>query len=54
VIEVIDTVSAHVNLLKSIFDFPAIRRLINRPDFSFVYDSMSGVQVWKCPSIGFG
>jgi len=44
VIEVIDTVSAHVNLLKSIFDFPAIRRLINRPDFSFVYDSMNGVQ----------
>lgn len=34
----------HVKLLKSVFDFPAIQALLARPDFSFVYDSMHGVQ----------
>eukprot|EP00300_Choanocystis_sp_HF-7_P026238 c2906_g1_i2.p1 GENE.c2906_g1_i2~~c2906_g1_i2.p1 ORF type:complete len:464 (+),score=100.26 c2906_g1_i2:30-1421(+) len=44
VVEVIDTVEAHVSLLKAVFDFPKIRTLLERPDFSFVYDSMNGVQ----------
>jgi len=43
-VEVIDCTEDHVNLLKSIFDFTAIRTLLNRPDFSMVYDCMSGVQ----------
>lgn len=36
-------------LLKTVFDFAAIKALLARPDFSFVYDSMHGVQV--CLSI---
>jgi phosphoglucomutase len=44
IVEVISSTDAHVNLLKSIFDFDALRSLIARPDFSFVYDSMHGVQ----------
>lgn len=43
-IEIFDAAEDHVKLLKEIFDFPAIRQLISRPDFSFRYDSMSGVQ----------
>ncbi len=42
--EVIDSVAAHVGLLKTVFDFDTIKRLLGRSDFSFVYDSMSGVQ----------
>lgn len=44
VIEVIDSSEHHVNLLKTIFDFDAIKSLIHRPDFSFKYDCMHGVQ----------
>lgn len=39
-VEVIDPVSQYVNMLSQIFDFDAIRSLISRPDFSFVYDAM--------------
>ena len=42
-IEVVSTTDAHVALLKSIFDFPAIQALLNRDDFTMVYDSMHGV-----------
>jgi phosphoglucomutase len=42
-VEVIDSTESHINLLKSIFDFKAIKDLLDRPDFSFVYDSMNGV-----------
>jgi phosphoglucomutase len=42
-IEVISSTEAHVNLLKSIFDFSAIKTLLDRPDFSMVYDCMHGV-----------
>eukprot|EP00301_Raphidiophrys_heterophryoidea_P016248 c25805_g1_i1.p1 GENE.c25805_g1_i1~~c25805_g1_i1.p1 ORF type:complete len:590 (-),score=140.22 c25805_g1_i1:46-1815(-) len=44
VVEVIDSVTGHVDLLKSVFDFSAIKRLLQRKDFTFVFDSMSGVQ----------
>lgn len=37
-------VEEHVKLLKTVFDFPAIQALLARKDFSFVYDSMHGVQ----------
>ena len=45
VVEVIDSAAHHVNLLKTIFDFDFIKSaLIARPDFSFKYDCMHGVQ----------
>jgi phosphoglucomutase len=43
-VEVIDAVEAHVDLLKSVFDFAAIKQLLDRQDFSMVYDCMHGVQ----------
>lgn len=42
-VEVIDTTSESVKLLKTIFDFSAIKNLLDRPDFTMVYDSMHGV-----------
>jgi len=42
-VEVIPATENHVNLLKSIFDFPAIKALMDRKDFSMLYDSMHGV-----------
>lgn len=42
-IEVISSTETHVALLKSIFDFGEIKSLLDRPDFSMVYDSMYGV-----------
>jgi phosphoglucomutase len=42
-IEVIDSTETHVNLLRTIFDFAAIKALLDRPDFSMVYDCMHGV-----------
>mmetsp|Transcript_429 Transcript_429/g.939 ORF Transcript_429/g.939 Transcript_429/m.939 type:complete len:726 (-) Transcript_429:206-2383(-) len=42
-VEVIDAVEDHVELLKNVFDFSAIKALLDRPDFSMVYDSMHGV-----------
>jgi len=44
VVEVISSTEDHVNLLKTVLDFPAIGALIARPDFSFRYDCMHGVQ----------
>jgi len=42
-VEVISATETHVNLLKTIFDFDAIKALLDRPDFSMIYDSMHGV-----------
>jgi phosphoglucomutase len=42
-VEIISTTDAHVSLLKTIFDFKAIKELLDRDDFSMVYDSMHGV-----------
>jgi phosphoglucomutase len=42
-VEVIDTTESSVKLLKTIFDFSAIKTLLDRPDFTMVYDSMYGV-----------
>lgn len=44
VVDVISATDCHVELLKTIFDFDALHRLMNRPDFSFKYDCMHGVQ----------
>ena len=43
-VDVISSTDAHVALLKTIFDFAAIRHLLHRQDFSFAYDCMHGVQ----------
>lgn len=43
VVEIIGSTDVHVTLLKSIFDFNAIKNLLNREDFSMIYDSMHGV-----------
>jgi len=42
-VDVISSTSIHVNLLKNIFDFGAIKTLLSRDDFTMVYDSMHGV-----------
>jgi len=42
-IEVIDSTEGHLDLLKTVFDFPAIKSLLDRPDFSMIYDCMHGV-----------
>ena len=44
VVEVISSTAHHIELLKTIFDFPALRKLIHRSDFSLKYDCMHGVQ----------
>ena len=44
IVSVFPCVEDHVGLLKQVFDFGAIKGLFARKDFSFVYDSMHGVQ----------
>lgn len=39
-VEVIDPVEHYIHMLSSIFDFEAMRKLLARPDFSFVFDAM--------------
>jgi len=43
VVDVIPATESHVALLKTIFDFDAIKALLEREDFSMIYDSMHGV-----------
>jgi len=43
-VSVFPCVEDHVGLLKQVFDFGAIKSLFARPDFTFCYDSMNGVQ----------
>eukprot|EP00550_Attheya_septentrionalis_P006652 CAMPEP_0198294146 /NCGR_PEP_ID=MMETSP1449-20131203/21071_1 /TAXON_ID=420275 /ORGANISM="Attheya septentrionalis, Strain CCMP2084" /LENGTH=1060 /DNA_ID=CAMNT_0043994017 /DNA_START=92 /DNA_END=3274 /DNA_ORIENTATION=+ len=42
-VDVISATETHVNLLKTVFDFPAIKSLLDREDFSMIYDTMHGV-----------
>ena len=42
-VEVVDPSADYVPLLKTIFDFPALRALLARPDFKFTLDGMHGV-----------
>jgi len=44
IIEVFDCVEDHMAVLQSCFNFGEIRTLLSRPDFTFCYDSMCGVQ----------
>jgi len=43
-VEIIEPTDNHVALLRSCFDFDAIKQLIQRKDFTFAYDSLNGVQ----------
>ncbi|KAK9705298.1 hypothetical protein RND81_07G046100 [Saponaria officinalis] len=42
-VEVFDATETYVQLMKSIFDFQAIKKLLACPKFSFCYDSLHGV-----------
>lgn len=41
--EVVDPVADYLATLKEVFDFPAIKALVTRPDFSLVFDAMHAV-----------
>jgi len=43
VVEVVDSVEVYERTLARIFDFGAIRKLISRPDFNMLLDSLHGV-----------
>ncbi|CAL1381777.1 unnamed protein product [Linum trigynum] len=42
-VEVFDSASDYVKLMKTIFDFQSIKKLIASPNFSFCYDALHGV-----------
>ncbi|KAI9200523.1 hypothetical protein LWI28_009404 [Acer negundo] len=42
-VEIFDSASDYVKLMKSIFDFKSIRKLLSSPNFSFCYDALHGV-----------
>lgn len=42
-VEVVDPVEDYLATLKGIFDFPAIKALVARPDFHMVFDAMHAV-----------
>lgn len=42
-VDVFDSASDYVKLMKSIFDFESIKKLIASPQFSFCYDALHGV-----------
>ncbi|KAF3432148.1 hypothetical protein FNV43_RR26887 [Rhamnella rubrinervis] len=42
-VEVFDSATDYVKLMKSIFDFESIRKLLSSPKFTFCYDALHGV-----------
>ncbi|KAH6762900.1 Phosphoglucomutase/phosphomannomutase family protein [Perilla frutescens var. hirtella] len=42
-VDVFDSASDYVKLMKSIFDFQSIKKLLSSPKFSFCYDALHGV-----------
>lgn len=42
-VEVFDSASDYIKLMKSIFDFESIRKLLSSPKFTFCYDALHGV-----------
>jgi phosphoglucomutase len=42
-VEVVDPIEDYLALLKEVFDFPALRAFVSRPDFSMTFDSMHAV-----------
>jgi phosphoglucomutase len=43
IVEVIDSVEDYGKLLSKVFDFDLLKSFVSRPDFSMVYDALSGV-----------
>eukprot|EP01116_Phalansterium_solitarium_P023106 TRINITY_DN7926_c0_g1_i2.p1 TRINITY_DN7926_c0_g1~~TRINITY_DN7926_c0_g1_i2.p1 ORF type:complete len:565 (+),score=240.23 TRINITY_DN7926_c0_g1_i2:103-1797(+) len=50
-VEVIDSVADYLALMKSIFDFDSLKKLMARPDFKFTSDSLNGVTGPYCTRI---
>ena len=42
-LQVIDPVEDYLKLLRTIFDFDALKALLRKPDFTFTFDAMHGV-----------
>nr|GLL32892.1 phosphoglucomutase, cytoplasmic [Ipomoea trifida] len=42
-VDVFDSTTDYVKLMKSIFDFPCIQKLLSSPNFTFCYDALHGV-----------
>ncbi|KAK7313713.1 hypothetical protein VNO77_38908 [Canavalia gladiata] len=42
-VEVFDSASDYIKLMKSMFDFESIRKLLSSPKFTFCYDALHGV-----------
>lgn len=42
-LQVMDPVEDYLKLLRSIFDFDALKALLRKPDFTFTFDGMHGV-----------
>lgn len=42
-VQVIDSVEDYLKLLRTIFDFDALKALLHKPDFTFTFDAMHGV-----------
>ncbi|GMH15161.1 hypothetical protein Nepgr_017002 [Nepenthes gracilis] len=42
-VEVFDSADTYVKLMKTIFDFQSIQKLLSRPKFTFCYDALHGV-----------
>ena len=42
-VEVVDPTDEYTALMKTVFDFAAIKELLQRSDFTFVYDALSGI-----------
>lgn len=42
-VQVIDPVEDYLKLLRTIFDFDALKALLSKPDFTFTFDAMHGV-----------
>ena len=43
IVTVMDNADFYVDLMKSLFDFDSIKRLLDRPDFTMCFDGMHGV-----------
>jgi phosphoglucomutase len=43
IIRIVENIAPYVNLMKSLFDFPRLKKMFARKDFTFRFDAMHGV-----------